>query len=227
MDKEFDRLFSAASYGHSMASAWSDFVHMSALAVANSCNYKQHREDAYMAIVKRYSRDEVGYIKQMFNRVIDALEENREQDFLGQLYMEYKLGDVKKGQYFTPYNIAELMSMLTDVGADGRPYETVNDPTSGSGVMLIAAINKVLKQGRNPHTDIFVVAQDLDPVIAMMCYIQLSLLGGAGYVLVGDSLSKPLTGNVLFPPDDAWCTPMFYHQTWHWRRLFGGLKDDN
>lgn len=220
MDKEFDKLFSQVSYSHSMASVWNDFIHMAALAIANGCNYQQSREDTYMDIVKRYTKNEVETIAQMLTRVVTVLDENREQDFLGQLYMEYKLGDVKKGQYFTPYNIADMMARITGVGDSGKPYETVNDPTSGSGVMLIATVNKVLRQGGNPHTDLFVVAQDLDPIIAKMCYIQLSLLGAAGYVVIGDSLAKPLAGNVLFPPKDAWCTPMFYHQVWHWRRLF-------
>lgn len=36
MDKEFDKLFSAAAYGHSMASVWSDFVHMLPIAATTN-----------------------------------------------------------------------------------------------------------------------------------------------------------------------------------------------
>lgn len=222
MDKEFDRLFNAAAYRRSRAEVWNDFIRISALAIANGCQFQQHREDEYMSIVKKYSHNELDSLVAMFARTVCAFEENREQDFLGQLYMEYKLGDVKKGQYFTPYNIADMMFRIGDIGQNGRLYETVGDPTAGSGVMLISAVNHVLRGGGNPHTDIFVVAEELDPCIGMMCYVQLSLLGGAGYVVVHDSLANPLTGNVLFPPTEAWCTPMFYHPVWKWCRLMGG-----
>lgn len=218
MDKEFERLLNEVSYNSSKFTVWDDFVHMTAATIANSCDYQQNREDQYLLRSKKYNAAELDIFARMLARTVTALDENREQDFLGQLYMEFGFGDPKKGQYFTPYNIAELMSMITNVSLNNQPYVTVNDPTSGSGVMLIAAINKLLKKGVNPHTQLFIVAQDLDPCIAMMCYIQLSLLGGAGYVIVGDSLCNPLTGNVLFAPDGAWCTPMFYHSVWKIRR---------
>lgn len=222
MDKEFDQLFSDVSHRRSRAEIWNDFIHMSSLAIANSCDFQRSREDSYLSIVKKYNRDELNKLVAMFARTVCALDDNREQDFLGQLFMEYKLGDVKRGQYFTPYNIADMMSRISAIGQSRRLYETVGDPTAGSGVMLIASINQVLRVGGNPRTDIFVVAEELDPYIGMMCYVQLSLLGGAGYVVVHDSLSNPLTGNVLFPPEGAWCTPMFYHPVWKWRRLMGG-----
>lgn len=218
MDKEFERLLNSVSYSFPKFTVWDDFVHMAALAISNSCNYQQTREDTYLLRSKKYNAAELDIFTQMFARTVMALDKNREQDFLGQLYMEFGFGDPKKGQYFTPYNIAELMSMITNVNLNNQPYVTVNDPTSGSGVMLIAAINKLLKEDGNPHTQLFIVAQDLDPCIAMMCYIQLSLLGGAGYVVVGDSICTPLTGNVLVAPSGAWCTPMYYHPVWKIRR---------
>ena len=46
-----------------------------------------------------------------------------------------------------------------------------------------------------------------------MCYIQLSLLGCAGYVVVGDTLSNPIEGDVLFPDEkegqEFWYTPFW------------------
>ena len=65
------------------------------------------------------------------------------------------------------------------------------------------------------------MGQDIDPVVAKMCYIQLSLMGCAGYVIVGNSLTKPLTGDVLIPYDDEnlWIMPMFFTDIWTKRRL--------
>ena len=60
-----------------------------------------------------------------------------------------------------------------------------------------------------------------------MCYIQLSLLGCAGYVVVGNSLTQPvpcLESPLLpaFPsPHDVWFTPVFYDEGWQDRIRVG------
>lgn len=97
---------------------------------------------------------------------------------------------------------------------------SINDPACGYGVMFIAARNFCIENGKNPHTNLFCVAQDIDFCAAMGCYIQMSLLGIAGYVRVGDSLSNPPTGNVLIPEEGVWCTPMYFLPEWSIRRLF-------
>ena len=63
-----------------------------------------------------------------------------------------------------------------------------------------------------------------------MCYIQLSLLGCPGYVIVGNSLTDPgasLNSRGLFPAeaDNIWYTPMFFHETWELRRSFVLLRE--
>lgn len=65
-----------------------------------------------------------------------------------------------------------------------------------------------------------VVAQDIDETVALMCYIQLSLLGVAGYVKVGNSLTEPMTGNDN--KENYWFTPMYFSNVWVLRRIFGG-----
>ena len=83
-------------------------------------------------------------IKKFILIIGDAFEENPEQDFLGELYMEYNLGKHSNGQYFTPYSIAKFMSSLcggrtSDIKNNG--FARITDPACGSGVMLIAAAN--------------------------------------------------------------------------------------
>ena len=60
-----------------------------------------------------------------------------------------------------------------------------------------------------------------------MCYIQLSLLGCAGYVCIANTITNPLTGHVLFPNEkegqELWYMPMFQNQIWTWRRLFQSM----
>ena len=40
------------------------------------------------------------------------LEENPDQDLLGVAYTKLGLGDAKRGQYFTPYNICKMMAKM-------------------------------------------------------------------------------------------------------------------
>lgn len=60
-----------------------------------------------------------------------------------------------------------------------------------------------------------------------MCYIQLSLLGCAGYICVGNTITNPLTGTVLFPREnegqEMWYMPMFHSDIWQWRKIFHSL----
>lgn len=225
MDKEFQALFDRLCYGRTPHAVWDDFIFMSAATIANVFDHQQDRVDRYLDIAKKYKPEEMTILKELFARTAMTLEENPHQDYLGQMFMEFNFGNVKMGQYFTPYSIAEMMSMMGVDKERQRHFETVNDPACGSGVMLIAAYNRFVQFGRNPNTELFVVGQDLDFSIALMCYIQLSLLGAAGYVVIGNSLTEPLTGDVLVAPTGAWCTPLYFHKVWHWRRAYRALSE--
>jgi len=76
------------------------------------------------------------------------------------------------------------------------------------------------KTNLNYQNHLLVVAQDIDETVALMCYIQLSLLGVAGYVKVGNSLTEPMTDND--DKENYWFTPMYFSNVWVLRRIFGG-----
>lgn len=137
MDKEFGKLFDKLCYGRTPHSVWNDFIYMAAATIANSVCFSQEREDRYSDIAKKYKSEEL--FAQLFARTAFSLEKNPHQDYLGQMFMELNFGNVRAGQYFTPYNVAEMMAIITMGEWKERPYETVNDPACGSGVMLIAA----------------------------------------------------------------------------------------
>lgn len=64
----------------------------------------------------------------------------------------------------------------------------------------------------------FVVGQDIDFTAGLMCYIQLSLLGVAGYVKIGNTLTDPIIhGDNL---ENYWFTPIYFSNIWSMRRLF-------
>lgn len=68
------------------------------------------------------------------------------------------------------------------------------------------------------------VGQDINATTALMCYIQLSMLGCAGYVAIGDTLRQPDTGSAPNAPagENVWRTPMYFDAAWTMRRIARG-----
>ena len=100
-------------------------------------------------------------------------------------------------------------------------YITINDPCCGAGANLIAAIHtarhKLEKAGLNYQDHLLVTGQEIEEVVALMCYIQLSLLGVAGFVKVGNTITKPMSPSDT--TENYWFTPMYFSNVWHYRRL--------
>ncbi len=227
--KEFLKLFNQLTYSRSAWQVWEDLMTVMACSI---CNAVDRRKEPYEKRERRYERSikslgGVDVPAQMLGIVTMALEENPKQDFLGQLYMSLNLGSHWHGQFFTPYHVSELMAKIT-IGEDckgqikEKGYISVCDPCVGAGAMLIAVANAMKEAGINYQRHAVFVGQDIDSVVAKMAYIQLSLLGCPGYIIVGNSLTNPSTGHVLFPEEnegkEIWITPMFMHQAWEMRR---------
>lgn len=229
--KEFLRVFNQLTNRHRSWDVWRDFIVMYACALSNPVD-KQHydeREALYLRTIQKYNKQEQPLFPELAAHTVMALEENPEQDFLGSIYMSLNLGNQHNGQFFTPYHVCELMAEVTmqdsvmRIEEDG--YITVNDPCCGAGATLIAGVHaakkRLEKAGYNYQNHILVVAQDIDQTVALMCYIQLSLLGVAGYVKVGNSLTDPITEKDS--KENYWFTPMYFFPTWSMRRIFGGM----
>lgn len=203
---EFSKTFQKLCRAESDWQVWGDFVEMAAISIANgfeiNAKIKQDREDRYIQIIRKYAEDERPLFAELFAILVVALEENPDQDFLGELFMRLGLGNHWKGQFFTPYNLCKFMASINaeraaeDIAING--YASVNDPACGAGATLIAMRNKFSSMGFG-GAQTFFVGQDIDRNAAMMCYIQLSLLGCAGYVVVADTLTHPITGPMLWP----------------------------
>ena len=209
---------------------WRDFITMFACSLSNPLDkeHRDKRESLYLEIIKKYNKQEQELFPELAAQTVLALEKNPEQDFLGSIFMSLNLGNEHNGQIFTPYHVCELMAEMTmddvvkKVEQDG--YISINDPCCGAGATLIAGINAARKQlekaNLNYQNHLLIVAQDIDETVALMCYIQLSLLGVAGYVKVGNSLTEPMTDND--DKENYWFTPMYFSNVWVLRRIFGG-----
>lgn len=208
---------------HRKWTVWSDFVTMVActLSLADIKN-REDRERIYMGTSKKYNKKEMDIFYGLYADLINAYEDNAEQDLLGELYMQLELGNDYSGQFFTPYNICEAMGRITAENLqkeiDKKTYISVNDPCCGAGALLIAFAHEAKRQGINYQQKIEFVGQDIDFTAAMMCYIQLSLIGCAGYVIVGNTLTTPPTKPLA--NQNVWYTPLYFLEEWHWRRTW-------
>lgn len=203
---------------------WADFIAMSACSLCLSD--RQKREEEYGNIIKRYRPEEAQKFAEMFALAVEALEHNPDQDFLGDLFMRFDLANTWKGQFFTPYSVCRCMASLTAGNLksqlEQQPWVSVCDPAVGAGALLIAFTQECLRQEVNYQTDVLFAGQDVDRAAAMMAFVQLSLLGCPGYIVVGDSLLHPTVGPSALLPipqegQEIWYTPMFFSDVWQLR----------
>lgn len=225
-EKEFLRVFKELTYRHRAWDVWRDFIVMSACALSNPVD-KTHfdeREARYLRAIGKYSKPEQRLFPELFAHTVMALEQDPEQDFLGNLYLNLNLCDEGRQQHFTPYSVCRMMADITvdDIAENVRQngYVTINDCCCGAGATLIASVHaakrKLEQEGLNFQNHILIAAQDIDEIVALMCYIQLSLLGMAAYVKVGNALTDPMTDHDSL--ENYWFTPMYFSNVWTMRR---------
>ncbi len=185
--------------------AWADFAIMGAAELAAPLfPYNDVHEDA-RKIRDKYDHDEMEAMAEMMGCTVGALDENPRQDFLGSMFMALDIGNKHNGQFFTPYAVCEAMAhaQITEDGCkkalDERGFISLNDPACGGGATLIAGANRLRELGVDYQNVAWFVGQDLNQETAMMCYIQLALLGCAGKVIVGDTLRMETRTEVELP----------------------------
>lgn len=208
----FIKLFkSLCSQGYSDWNIWDDLMYFGYAAIHQSFDFKQERETEYLSRIKRYKNPNI--LADMFAEIVLALEEEGLHDVLGELYMGLQLSNHWKGQFFTPFHVCEMMAKI-NCGAPTelikqKGYVSIIDSCCGSGAMLIGGAKHFKDEGIDFQREVLYFAQDLDPVCARMCYIQMSLYGLCGIVKVGDSL--------LSQYSEIYYTPMYYLNHWRFR----------
>jgi len=217
--KEFMDIFNKLLCQNNKWDVWADFITMFACSLSNAFDkrFYNEREELYKSIIKKYNKEQVTLFVELAGTTIIALLNNPDQDFLGDLYMQLKLGDRDKGQFFTPYHICKFMSAtvinkeFVNKEIKNSGYFSVYDPTCGSGALLLTTyheVKEILKESEfSIHDSIIIVGQDIDRIVALMCYIQISVLGINGFIKVGNSLTEPITPTDSL--ENYWFTPEY------------------
>lgn len=238
--QRFQKGFRMLTYSKSSYEVWSDLMYLYAVEISNTITRNievlkpawDAREKEYIRIAKKYNEKErTRIIPQMFTLMVLELERNPDQDFLGEMYMSLKISNKDAGQFFTQYSVCKAMADMTvnkeilKSAVKEKGYASIYDPACGAGATIIAGVNtcKNLFKRLNYQNHIYFVAQDLDITVANMCYIQLSLLGIAGTVKVGNTITDP---SMIITKENMakfWFTPVWFSPVWVNRRLFHGL----
>ena len=165
---------------------FTDFVCMAACALAN-----QTRDEEYLSVAKRYSRDLLNLFAQALACLINEMEAHPFTDILGPYYLEIgsKFSRDLRGEFYSPKAIGDMMAgVLIDVDAvieKGRPI-SVSDPASGSGGMILSLAERFSKA---TAVDLLrVTCQDISKAACDMAYVNLTLWGIPSRIIQGDTL---------------------------------------
>lgn len=109
-------------------------------------------------------------------------------DPLGNAFME-KISHGQNGQFFTPESLCGVIASVAEIDMG-----TINDPTCGSGRLLLAALKKVRERGEEPR----VTGQDLSYMCARMTLMNLLFNVVEGEVRCGNTLLEDYENFTFF-----------------------------
>ncbi len=210
--KEFTAKLQSLDRSKRTYDVFRDFLILSTCALAQPFYRSDKIEQKYLETVNKYTKKQAEEFSQLLAFLIDALTE-KHQDFLGQVYMQLKLGNSVNGQFFTPYNISQFMAEINFTEVEEKLEEqefiTLSDPCCGSAGMIISFAETMKNKGYNYQNQLFVEVIDIDEMCFMMAYIQLSLYGIPARVMLGDTLAYKFS-QIIY-------TPMYFINGFSWR----------
>ena len=189
--KSFIDTFNGIAHHRHRYEVFKDFVTMAAISLHNAVRKSAHLEDEYLAVAKRYTREELEAFSTLLGILVNLLEPTP-QDILGELFMALNLGNERTGQFFTPNPISLLMAQinLAAQSSEDRAFVKLCEPACGAGGMVLAFARCLIDSGKNPAQAMWARCQDIDRLAALMCFIQLSLWNIPAVVVVGDTLAN-------------------------------------
>lgn len=182
-----------------------DFVELAYCAIAKRTTVGDtERQDAlearYMKCVGKYSKEQAMTFASMLG-CLQMFMSTTFEDFLGSIYEDSGFTNERNGQFFTPWELCQMMSRTTfgDVKQRNEPVLTVADPCCGSGRLLLSSAEFLKDSGREHTTGMWVSASDLDIVCFQMTFLQLSLSGIPGVVHWENTITRERHESAITP----------------------------
>lgn len=205
----------------------SDLFECGAIAISNKFDHRQaaEREKRYSQIINGYEPDMRDLMMQMFAQIYQLLSQQINpavgfNDYLGELYMRSETSNSKAGQFFTPYNLSKacaavcLDDNLVNEAIEQDKILTLNEPASGAGGMILAAVDILYNRHHfNYSRNLVVECSDIDLRCVHMSYLQLSLAGVPAVVYHRDTMTMKTW--------QRWETPAYIMQWIRFRNCLG------
>lgn len=179
----------------------------------------QTREDEYLEVAKRYSREELVELGRAFGMLVEEMQDKPFLDCLGTFYTEIASKSTvdARGEFYTPPGVCEIMAQMTmDVDKiieEGKPI-SVGEPACGSGGMILALAKQFspeVRGGETSHVDLLrVTMQDISSTSTDMAYVNTTLWGIPAKIVLGDTLRMTV--------DKVW-------RNLHWARVGESEKE--
>ena len=208
-----------------LSEAWRMFVYMTAWEIADHCgNQNQHLYNEYWNYYKQLNEVEHKALLELMGIAQLQFSKDPYHDWLGEMYMAEGLADKKnKSQFFTPRDLSRLAAKLSmgtkeDIQKeiDKKGYISLSDDCIGAGSMPLAALEELDRMGFDPKTDVRLWGRDNSEMVLLQAYIQLSLAGAAGYLILGDTLT--------LKNEYALWTPQMLSDVWQARIAWENLE---
>lgn len=201
-DQKLEKAIEAMGYGtgRSFSDVFDDFLEMSLAMLCNNPNdhqrkllqetlSKEGKRTAFLAALSAYGECAENY-----------------HNPLGEMFM-LRISHGQNGQFFTPEHICEFMAKIIEPQG-----ETINDPTCGSGRLLLAGLKIARENGEEP----IIYANDLSYTCARMCLLNLLVNCARGEVSCGNSLLMDIS-NIRFFRIDRVMMPNGAYVSTYWQ----------
>ena len=172
------------------------FLEITAVSIAAQMDPEnaEERKKRYEEMTSNMEAETLSSYTRMFALLCLATLEHADDpcDILGDIYHKLGLNNEWNGQFFTPDYISRLMAQLINPMEELQDRQEpikINEPTCGSGTMIIGAVWAMKRKEFDYQENCFFVAQDIDIRCVWMTYIQMSLYKIPGVVIYGNTLT--------------------------------------
>lgn len=222
----------------SVLDTWESFLAIFACTIANApfsnvpeserpAGYKR-REKERLAELSNYTPKEQVLIEKMMDYTRDYFADNPQRDFLGCIAEELRIS-----RYYTFKNCCQfdlVIPLASHIVEDKirkelqqSDYASISASDCKSGLHILSTALACKQAGIDYTTSVLFAAQSLKRIDALTSYVQMSLLGCAGYVILDNNLGRPLWGLQRFchtmgeSRRELWITPAMYSDPWRAR----------